>query len=145
MLLCVYRDKASAAGRTSVELLSSGIRCTVPSSFTSSQSTPADGSPASVARSTAASVWTAALSSDATGPARSGNTLPGLHQLFGPGPRIGENPDRLRAILGADARRDPFRGVDADGEIRAMRLPVLAHHRAEGEAFEAGVQGWARK
>ena len=76
----------------------------------------------------------------ATGPGPERKHVPGLHQLFGPGPRIGENPDRLRAILGADARRDPFRGVDADGEIRAMRLPVLAHHRAEGEAFELGFK-----
>ena len=117
---------------------SSGSRCTVPSSFTSSQSTPAGGKPGQRGQVDRRLGVTRALQHAARpGPQR--KNMPGLHQLFGPRLRVGEDADRLRAVLGADARRDPLRGVDADGEIRAVRLAVLAHHRPESEALELGL------
>ena len=66
-----------ASGRAvSANALISSPRITVPSSFTSSPSTPTGGSPASLQRSTAASVWPERIS---TPPSRaiSGKMWPG--------------------------------------------------------------------
>ena len=61
---------------------SCGRRAIVPSSFMISQMTPAGASPASRARSTAASVWPA-RSSTPPGRARSGKTWPGIEMSSG--------------------------------------------------------------
>ena len=60
----------------------SGTRAIVPSSFMISHTTPADWSPASRARSTAASVWPERFRTP-PGRARSGNTWPGLTRSRG--------------------------------------------------------------
>ena len=59
-----------------------GRRAIVPSSFMISQRMPTGRQPASVARSTAASVWPARWSTP-PGRARSGNTWPGFTKSFG--------------------------------------------------------------
>src|SRR5829696_3571413 len=68
----------------SLENLSrSGTRAIVPSSFMISQITPAGLNPASLARSTAASVWPARCSTP-PGLARKGKTCPGITRSSGP-------------------------------------------------------------
>ena len=93
----------------------------VPSSFTISHSTPAGDSPASTARSTAASVWPARFS---TPPSRyrSGNTCPGRTRSSGARAGVDDGPDRRRAVGRRDAGRGPLPGVDRHRERRPLRV-----------------------
>ena len=108
----------------------------VPSSCRISQSTPAGWSPASCARSTAASVWPARRS---TPPAlaRSGKTWPGCTRSSGLGFGIGQDADGRGAIRGADAGGDAARGIDGNGEIRALALAIIRHHALQAELLRA--------
>jgi len=60
----------------------------------------------------------------------------GLHQLLRVGIGIGQNLDRAGAVVGADARGNPLRGIDGDREIGAVALAVARDHRPEAEVLE---------
>src|SRR5690606_3679011 len=57
--------------------------------------------------------------------------VPRLHELIWMRLGVGEDADGQRAIIRADAGGDALGRIYADGEIRAVRLPVLLHHRPE--------------
>ena len=85
-------------------------------------------SPASRARSTAASVWPARWSTP-PGFARSGKTWPGWTMSCGALGRVDRDLDRVRAVVGGDAGRDALAGLDRDGEGGSVRrLVALGHH-----------------
>jgi len=71
--------------------------------------------------------------------ARSGaerEDMAGLNKLVGGGGGIGDDADSGAPVSGADAGGDPFRGVDRNGEIRAVAFAVIGDHRIEAEALE---------
>ena len=59
-----------------------------------------------------------------------------LDELFRLGVGVREDRDGLRAVVGADARRDAFGGVDRDGEGGALRFAVLRDHLGDPQAAE---------
>ena len=107
----------------------------VRSGVTTSERTPAGWSPASRARSTAASVWPG-RSSTPPGRLRSGKMWPGRTKSAGDGVRIGERAERPRAVGGRDARRDARGEVDRDRERGALPLSVVADHQRQVELVE---------
>ena len=116
----------------------SGTRAIVPSSFMISQTTPAGLSPASRARSTAASVWPARWSTP-PGRARSGKTWPGWTRSCGV--ELGSIATwivRARSC-GGDAGGDALARLDRDGERGAERRLVLLGHRPQLELVAALV------
>ena len=64
----------------------------------------------------------------------------GLDEVAGLRFRVGEQADRLRAVLGADAGGDVVRGVDGDGEVGFEALAVVEHHAVEAEPRGAFVR-----
>ena len=111
-----------------------------------SQMTPAGVSPASRARSTAASVWPARTSTPPSR-ARSGNTWPGRSRSCGRRVRIDRRQHRRRAIGGRDAgaglaarvdghahRRLAQRRVDRHLERDLERVEPLGRHRQADQA-----------
>ncbi len=114
----------------------SGTRAIVPSSFMISQTTPAGFSPASRARSTAASVWPE-RSSTPPGRARSGKTWPGRTRSREPFARVDRDLDRARAILRGDPGRDALARLDRDGEGGTERRLVVIRHRPQVELVAA--------
>ena len=114
----------------------SGTRAIVPSSFMISQTTPAAVSPASRARSTAASVWPERWSTPPER-ARSGNTWPGWTRSCGGRGGVDGDLDRPRPVGGGDAGRDAVARLDRDRERRAERRLVLVGHLAQAELVAA--------
>ena len=104
----------------------------VPSSLTISQITPAGGSPASAARSTAASVCPGRRSTPPS-PARSGNTWPGRVSSCGSVAESARTPDRPGPVGRRDPGGDAVPGVDRDGEGRALAVLVDPAHRRQLE------------
>ena len=111
----------------------SGTRAIVPSSFMISQTTPDGLSPASRARSTAASVWPM-RSSTPPGFARSGKHVPGLHEVVRRRVRVDRDLDRVAAVGGGDAGRHALARLDRDRERGAERRLVVVGHRAQRRA-----------
>ena len=114
----------------------SGTRAIVPSSFMISQTTPAGISPASRARSTAASVWPA-RSSTPPRRARSGKMWPGWTRSRGLRARVDRDLDRARAVVRGDPGRDALARLDRDGEGGPERRLVLVGHLAQAELVAA--------
>ena len=85
----------------------------MPSSFITSQITPAGFSPASRARSTAASVCPA-RSSTPPGAALQREHVPGLHEVARAAVRVDRDLDRVRAVVRGDAGRDALARLDRD-------------------------------
>jgi hypothetical protein len=54
--------------------------------------------------------------------------------------RIGEDADRLRAVLGADAGGDAVRGVDRNGEVGFEALAIVEDHAVEAQPRGAFVR-----
>ena len=111
----------------------SGSRLTVPSSLTSSASTPTVVEPARRQRSTAASVWPERTS---TPPSRatSGKMCPGRTKSSGADIAVGQGPDRVGALLGRDAGGEAEAVVDRDRERGLQRRVVDADHRLQPQA-----------
>ncbi len=112
-----------------------GARIIVPSSLTSSAIAPAWDSPASRARSTAASVWPARRSTP-PGTARSGNTWPGRGEVERLGGRVGEHADGVRAVGCGDAGGDAVAGIHRHGVGRALAVLVDRGHRGQVQTVE---------
>ena len=70
-----------------------------------------------------------------------GKNMAGLHQLFRPGLRIGQDADRLGPVAGADTGGDAFGGVHAYGEIGALGFAVLGNHRPEAQPPQLRFDG----
>ena len=60
----------------------------------------------------------------------------GANEVPGDGARIGERPERARAVGGRDARRDAPGQVDRHRERGALRLLVVADHQRQVELVE---------
>ena len=101
-----------------------------------SQTTPAGESPASRARSTAASVCPERLQ-DAAGAGPQREDVPRLDEVVGGRGRIDRDLDRPRPVGGRDARRDALAGLDRDGERGAERRLVLVGHLPQPEHLAA--------
>ena len=114
----------------------SGTRAIEPSSFITSQITPAGISPARRARSTLASVWPA-RSSTPPGLAFSGLTWPGWTRSSGLVSRVDRDLDRVRAVVRRDAGRDAVARLDRDRERRLQGRLVLRRHQLEAELVAA--------
>ena len=117
-------------------LISCGSRAMVPSSFMISQSTPMGRQPASVTRSTTASVWPERWSTP-PGLARSGKHVAGLDEIVRQRGGVGHDLDGAGAVGGADAGGDAVGGVHADLEIRAKAFAVFDDHLLDAELLEA--------
>ena len=102
----------------------SGTRAIVPSSFMTSQMTPAGIIPARRQRSTAPSVCPARTSTPPSR-ARRGKTCPGETRSSGRASGSAAREDGVRAVGRADARRDAGARLDAHGERRAVRRVSL--------------------
>src|SRR5215210_7867142 len=111
----------------------SGTRAIVPSSFMTSQITPAGVRPASRARSTAASVCPV-RSSTPPGLDFNGNTWPGWTRARG---RVDGDLDRARPVGRGDAGGHAVAGLDGDGEGRLEGRLVLGRHQVEAELVAA--------
>ena len=111
-------------------------RAIVPSSFMTSQTTPAGVRPARRARSTAASVWPV-RSRTPPGFARSGNTWPGCTRSLVLRVRMDRDLDRARAVVRGDAGRHSLARLDRNGERGAERRFVVFGHRMEAELVAA--------
>ena len=118
--------------------LSCGSRAIVPSSLTTSASTPAGGRPASLARSTAASVWPGRRRTPPS-TARRGNTWPGSGQLVRLGRGVDEDPDRTGPVGRGDPGGDPVPGVDRHGVGRALAVLVHPGHRRQLEPVQVAA------
>ena len=101
-----------------------------------SQTTPAGSSPASRARSTAASVWPARCSTPPAR-ARSGKTGPAGRGRLRVLRRVDRDLDRARAVVRRDAGRDAVARLDRDGERGAERRLVVVGHLAQPELVAA--------
>ena len=64
----------------------------------------------------------------------------GLHEIVWRRFGVGENTDRLRAIVGTDASRDLLRRIDGDREIRAVTLAIFQHHPLKAELLRAFIR-----
>ena len=116
--------------------LRSGRRAIVPSAFMISQQTPAGYRPASLQRSTVASVCPARTSTPpVAGPQR--EHVAGHHQVVRARVRVDEHLHRARAVGGRDAGRDAVARLDGDGERRAEVRVVAAHHHRDAQLVEA--------
>src|ERR1700730_11999559 len=103
---------------------------TVPSSFISSLMTPTGGSPLSLQRSTAASVWPERSS---TPPSRaiSGNTWAGPREIVGAGIGIGQRAAAGGAFVGRNAGAAVGLVVDRHRKGGGVVGFVVCHHRIE--------------
>ncbi len=100
---------------SSAKAVTCGPRMTVPSSLTSSASTPTGGKPASRQRSIAASVWPERMST----PPFAGDQREDMaraDEIGRAGVGIGERADRRRPLLGGDAGGDAMAEIDRHGE-----------------------------
>ena len=123
---CRSANSSSSASRA-IEALSS---------VTISHSTPAGLMPASRARSTAASVWPARLS---TPPVRyrRGKMCPGRRRSSGLGLRVDQGRDGGRPVGRRDPGRGALGGVDRHRERGALGLGVVRHHERQLELVGA--------
>ena len=122
-----------------------GRRAIVPSSFMISHRMPTGRQSASVARSTAASVWPARWSTP-PGPRAQGKHVAGLDQILRHRRRRRHDLDGLRPVGGADAGGDAARGIHAHLEIGAETFAVLAHHAFDAELLQPlGGRGHANQ
>ena len=103
---------------------------TVPSSLASSQMTATGGSPASLQRSTAASVWPGAHQHAAV-PGDQRKDVAGADEVGRAHVAVGERPHGVGALLGRDAGGQPVPHVDRDREGGAERRVVGGHHGGE--------------
>src|SRR5579875_2226864 len=115
------RTAISGSSCRAANAASSGNRAIVPSSLMISHSTPAGASPASDARSTAASVWPARRSPQREDVART-------RQMLGPRGGIHERADGRGPIMGGDARGDLVPRADRHGERGPLVRRVVGHH-----------------
>ena len=115
--------KRSSSGRRAMPM---------PSSVTTSQSTPAGYSPARRARSTAASVWPARFS---TPPSRARSTWRWPGRARSPGRVVGSISARMVAARSPAEMPVvvPVAVVDGDGEGGALRLGVAGDHERQVE------------
>jgi len=74
------------------------------------------------------------------GPQR--ENVPGLHEVVTHRGGISHDLERSGAIGGADSRRDPRRGIDADLEVRAKAVLVVLHHFLDAELLQPLLGGW---
>ena len=102
----------------------SGRRAMEPSSLMISQRMPMGRRPASLTKSTAASVCPARCKTP-PGLARKRKDMARLDQILRHGRRLGHDLDGQRAVGGADAGGHAARGIHADLEIGAETLAVL--------------------
>src|SRR5215217_4341135 len=115
----------------------SGTRAMVPSSFMISQITPAGLKPASLARSTAASVWPARCRTPPSF-ARKGNTCPGITRSSGP---VGGGYARRDAVLRLDRGRERCthpRSVVGDHLWYVEAVDDLPRHRQADQTTTVG-------
>ena len=106
---------------------------TVPSSLASSQMAATGGRPASLQRSTAASVWPERMSTPPSLATR-GKTWPGRTKSARAHVAIGERAHGVGALLGRNAGGQPMTYIDRDGEGGAKRGVVDRHHRRKVQA-----------
>ena len=108
----------------------------VPSSFITSQITPDGLSPASRARSIAASVWPV-RSSTPPSFAFSGKMWPGWTRSCGRERRVDRHLHRVRAVVRGDSGRDPLARLDRDREGGLEGRLVLRRHQVEAQLVAA--------
>jgi len=78
---------------------------------------------------------------NASGTCPKRKNMSGLNELVGRGGRIGKEADGRATVGRADPCRDPFCGIDRDGEIRPVAFAVIGDHWIETEAFELVLHG----
>ena len=101
-----------------------------------SQTTPAGITPASRARSTAASVWPGALE-HAAAPGAQREDVARLDEVARPRRRVDGDLDRVCAVVRGNAGGDALARLDRDGEGGAERRLVLVGHLPQPELVAA--------
>ena len=105
--------------------------------------TPTGERPARRVRSTAASVWPGPGQHAAVAGAQR-QDVPGTDEVGGRRVDVGEHPDGVQAVGGADAGRHTRGGVDRDRVGGAQRVAVLGDHERQlepvGDSSGIGAQ-----
>ena len=114
----------------------SGRRAIVPSSLRISTTTAAGSSPARRAR-IAAGLGVAGAGEHPAGLRHQRKDMARLDEVRGLRAGADRGEDRGGAVRGGDARGDPAGGVDGDGELGALRLPVVADHQLQANGVAA--------
>ena len=113
------------------------MRAIVPSSLTTSASTPAGASPAMPGQVDGGLGVTGPLQHAALAVAQR-EDVPGPREVFGAGWRVEERVHGGARSAAEIPVRRPVAGVDRHGERGALRLGVVAHHQRDAAARRGG-------